>query len=101
MDKIGLKNLQLYSLFITSLCFVILAILQPYLVKLPVLYVIMYGFTFFFQNFGANPTTYIIPSVVFSTAHRATCHGISAAAGKLGALLGAQVSCTIYHHLST
>jgi len=51
----------------------------------------IYGFTFFFQNFGANPTTYIIPSVVFPTAHRATCHGISAAAGKLGALLGAQV----------
>jgi hypothetical protein len=56
-----------------------------------VLYVMVYGCTFFFQNFGANPTTYIIPSVVYSTAHRATCHGVSAAAGKLGALIGAQV----------
>lgn len=55
------------------------------------LYVMVYGCTFFFQNFGANPTTYIIPSVVYSTAHRATCHGVSAAAGKLGALIGAQV----------
>ncbi len=54
------------------------------------LYVFLYGFTFFFQNFGANATTYIIPSIIFSSAERATCHGISSAAGKVGALLGAQ-----------
>ncbi len=54
------------------------------------LYVFLYGFTFFFQNFGANATTYIIPSIIYSSAERATCHGISSAAGKLGALLGAQ-----------
>ena len=43
------------------------------------------------QNFGPNATTYIIPSVVYDVLHKATCHGLSAAFGKLGAILGAQV----------
>uniref|UniRef100_A0A0D3HE60 H(+)/Pi cotransporter n=1 Tax=Oryza barthii TaxID=65489 RepID=A0A0D3HE60_9ORYZ len=34
-------------------------------------FIVMYGFTFFFANFGPN-----------------TCHGISAAAGKAGAIIG-------------
>lgn len=42
------------------------------------------------QNFGANATTYIIPAILFPVHQRGTCHGISAAAGKLGAILGAQ-----------
>lgn len=41
------------------------------------------------QNFGANATTYIVPAVVFPSQQKGTCHGISAAAGKLGAILGA------------
>lgn len=58
---------------------------------MPAAYLVMYGLTFFFQNFGANGTTYIVPSVVYVTEQKATCHGISAAAGKLGAIVGAEV----------
>ena len=36
---------------------------------------------------GPNATTYIIPSEVFPTRYRASCHGISAAMGKLGSIL--------------
>jgi hypothetical protein len=36
---------------------------------------------------GPNATTYIIPAEVFPTRYRATCHGISAGAGKLGSIL--------------
>jgi MFS transporter, PHS family, inorganic phosphate transporter len=36
---------------------------------------------------GPNTTTYIIPAEVFPTRYRASCHGISAAAGKLGSIL--------------
>ena len=56
---------------------------------MPAIYLILYGITFFFQNFGPNSTTYIIPSLIFSPTHKGTCHGISAAFGKLGAILGA------------
>jgi hypothetical protein len=45
------------------------------------------GLTFFFSNFGPNTTTYVVPGEIFPTAIRATCHGLSAAAGKLGAIV--------------
>ena len=43
------------------------------------------------QNFGPNATTYIIPSLLYSPLHKATCHGLSAAMGKVGAIVGAMV----------
>ena len=36
---------------------------------------------------GANTLTFIIPAEVFPTCYRCTCHGISAAAGKLGSIV--------------
>lgn len=44
----------------------------------------------FFFNFGPNSTTFIIPAEAFPTAVRSTGHGISAASGKLGAIIAAQ-----------
>jgi PHS family inorganic phosphate transporter-like MFS transporter len=41
----------------------------------------------FFQNFGPNTTTFIVPGEAFPTRYRATAHGISAASGKLGAII--------------
>ncbi|OAY82850.1 putative inorganic phosphate transporter 1-3 [Ananas comosus] len=52
-------------------------------------FVVMYGFTFFFANFGPNSTTFIVPAEIFPARLRSTCHGISAAAGKAGAIVGA------------
>ncbi|KAL6907406.1 hypothetical protein ACP4OV_002445 [Aristida adscensionis] len=51
-------------------------------------FVVMYGFTFFFANFGPNATTFIVPAEIFPARLRATCHGISAASGKVGAIVG-------------
>jgi len=51
-------------------------------------FVVMYGFTFFFANFGPNSTTFIVPVEIFPAHLRATCHGMSAAAGKAGAIVG-------------
>ncbi|CAG8458985.1 4453_t:CDS:2 [Ambispora gerdemannii] len=45
----------------------------------------------FFSNFGPNTTTFVVPGEVFPTRYRSTCYGISAAVGKLGAIL-AQVA---------
>ncbi|KAJ3682506.1 hypothetical protein LUZ60_015079 [Juncus effusus] len=52
-------------------------------------FVVMYGFTFFFANFGPNATTFVVPAEVFPARLRSTCHGISAACGKAGAIIGA------------
>ncbi|MCO5567768.1 hypothetical protein L7F22_021463 [Adiantum nelumboides] len=52
-------------------------------------FLVLYAFTFFFANFGPNTTTFIIPAELFPARLRSTCHGISAAAGKAGAMVGA------------
>ena len=52
-------------------------------------FIIMYALTFFFANFGPNATTFIVPAELFPARLRSTCHGISAAAGKAGAIIGA------------
>lgn len=55
----------------------------------PRMFAILYGLTFFFANFGPNSTTFIVPAELFPARFRSTCHGISAASGKAGAILGA------------
>lgn len=52
-------------------------------------FVVMYSLTFFFANFGPNATTFVVPAEIFPARFRSTCHGISAASGKLGAIVGA------------
>ncbi|XP_024386560.1 probable inorganic phosphate transporter 1-3 [Physcomitrium patens] len=54
-----------------------------------VAFLVLYALTFFFANFGPNATTFIIPAELFPARLRSTCHGISAAAGKAGAIVGA------------
>ncbi|KAG5923078.1 hypothetical protein E4U61_004358 [Claviceps capensis] len=53
-----------------------------------VVFVAIHHFVF---NFGANTLTFIIPAEIFPTCYRCTCHGISAAAGKLGSILAVLV----------
>ncbi|MCL7026049.1 hypothetical protein MKW94_029131 [Papaver nudicaule] len=52
-------------------------------------FITMYTLTFFFANFGPNSTTFVVPAEIFPARLRSTCHGISAAAGKAGAIVGA------------
>ncbi|KAH9972154.1 hypothetical protein BGW80DRAFT_1446110 [Lactifluus volemus] len=40
-----------------------------------------------FVAFGPNVTTFIVPGELFPTRYRSTAHGISAASGKLGAIV--------------
>ncbi|KAJ3268869.1 phosphate transporter, partial [Terramyces sp. JEL0728] len=53
-------------------------------------FVFLYCVAQFFFNFGPNSTTFIIPAEAFPTHVRSSAHGISAAAGKLGAIIAAQ-----------
>lgn len=39
-------------------------------------------------NFGPNATTYLLPAQLFPTRVRATGHGVAAASGKVGAVVG-------------
>ncbi|KAF5367177.1 hypothetical protein D9758_004043 [Tetrapyrgos nigripes] len=50
-------------------------------------FVFLYCLANFFQNFGPNTTTFVVPGEAFPTRYRSTAHGISAASGKLGAIV--------------
>lgn len=44
---------------------------------------------FFFANFGPNSTTFVLPAELFPTRLRSSCHALSTASGKAGAMVGA------------
>ncbi|ESQ44700.1 hypothetical protein EUTSA_v10003348mg [Eutrema salsugineum] len=48
--------------------------------------IIIYSLTFFVANFGPDATIFVFPAEIFPARLRSTCHGISAAAGKAGAI---------------
>ena len=47
----------------------------------------IYFFSSFWNQFGFNSTTFLVAAEIFPASIRATCHGIGAACGKLGALI--------------
>jgi hypothetical protein len=49
----------------------------------------MYFLSSFFNQFGPNAVTFIVAAECYPASIRATAHGVSAACGKLGALLAA------------
>jgi hypothetical protein len=51
-------------------------------------FLLVYGISYFFTEFGPNVTTFVLPSELYPVSIRATGHGISAGIGKLGAFIG-------------
>jgi len=88
LDSVGRKRLQCWGFVLVAVLFAIMASIHEMLMHDTMLYVALYSLTFLFVDFGPNVTTFIIPVEVFPTATRASCHGVSAAIGKLGAIVG-------------
>ncbi|KAL7546307.1 hypothetical protein ACHAWF_009639 [Thalassiosira exigua] len=53
--------------------------------------VLMYFGSSFFGQCGPNCTTFLVPAEVFPTSARTACHGMSACAGKAGALIASML----------
>lgn len=85
VDTLGRKPIQLFGFIILTVLFCIIGFAFHSLSQggLLALYVLCQ----FFFNFGPNSTTFIVPGEVFPTRYRSTSHGISAASGKVGAIL--------------
>ncbi|HTT91442.1 MAG TPA: MFS transporter [Acidimicrobiales bacterium] len=88
LDKTGRKSIQLMGFSMMALMFLLLGLI-PGTTKDVVPFLLLYGVSYFFTEFGPNTTTFIYPAEVFPTEVRTTGHGISAGAGKLGAFAGA------------
>jgi len=87
LDKIGHRRLQLLGFAMMGLCFLIIAAV-PGLTTAVVPFLLVYGVSYFFTEFGPNMTTFVMPSELYPVSMRATGHGISAGVGKLGAFIG-------------
>jgi len=84
---IGRLRLQKYGLLITGSLYILCGLLRE---VVPTNWLIfLYLTSSFFGQFGPNCTTFLIPAEIFPTEGRTVCHGISAGAGKVGALLAA------------
>jgi MFS transporter, PHS family, inorganic phosphate transporter len=88
IDIIGRYIIQLMGFFFMTVFMLALAIPYHHWTHHHTGFVVLYAFTFFFANFGPNSTTFIVPAEVFPARLRSTCHGISAACGKAGAIVG-------------
>jgi len=87
MDRFGHRRLQLAGFIMMGACFAVIG-LVPGMTTMVVPFLLAYGLSYFFTEFGPNVTTFVLPGELFPTRIRATGHGISAGVGKLGAFIG-------------
>jgi PHS family inorganic phosphate transporter-like MFS transporter len=87
MDRIGHRRLQLVGFAVMAATFLALGIV-PALTSVVALFLVFFGVSYFFIEFGPNTTTFVLPSEVFPVSQRTTGHGVAAGIGKLGAFVG-------------
>ncbi|HEY6279637.1 MAG TPA: MFS transporter [Streptosporangiaceae bacterium] len=87
LDRIGHRRLQLAGFAMMAACFAVIG-LVPGMTTLVVPFLLVYGVSYFFTEFGPNVTTFVMPSELYPVSMRATGHGISAGIGKFGAFIG-------------
>ncbi|CAK7568722.1 MAG: acid phosphatase pho5 [Sporothrix epigloea] len=86
IDTVGRKTLQLGGFAILTVLFIAMGFGYKHLSSGGLLAI--YVLAQFFFNFGPNTTTFIVPGECFPTRYRSTSHGISAASGKIGSIIG-------------
>jgi MFS transporter, PHS family, inorganic phosphate transporter len=88
LDRTGRKRIQVGGFALMGLMFLVIGIVPSVTVNAAP-FVVLYGVSYFFTEFGPNTTTFVYPAEIFPVEVRTTSHGISAGAGKLGAFAGA------------
>ncbi len=98
MDRIGHKRLQLIGFLFMGLAFLLIGVI-PNVTTLVLPFLLLFGLSYFFAEFGPNSTTFVLAGEVYPTGARSTGHGISAGVAKLGAFLGVYIFPTLKAHL--
>jgi PHS family inorganic phosphate transporter-like MFS transporter len=88
INKMGRRVMMLQGFTFMTILFLVLGIWWDKIKEHSVGFIILYGLTLFFSNFGPNTATFVLPTEMYPTPIRSTCHGISAACGKAGAAIG-------------
>ncbi|MHB1525165.1 MAG: MFS transporter [Candidatus Dormibacteria bacterium] len=87
IDRIGHRRLQFVGFAMMAVAFFLIGVV-PGVIKDVAPFLILYGLSYFFTEFGPNTTTFVLPAELYPVAARTTGHGISAGTGKLGAFVG-------------
>ncbi len=87
MDRIGHKRLQLIGFFFMGIAFLLIGVI-PNVTTMVLPFLLLFGISYFFAEFGPNETTFVLSAEVYPTSARSTGHGISAGVAKFGAFLG-------------
>jgi PHS family inorganic phosphate transporter-like MFS transporter len=87
VDTVGRKPIQIMGFFMLTALFIIIGFGYDKIIKTHNALLGLYILAQFFFNFGPNSTTFIVPGECFPTRYRSTSHGISAASGKVGAII--------------
>ncbi|KAK8106096.1 Repressible high-affinity phosphate permease [Apiospora kogelbergensis] len=90
IDTIGRKPLQIFGFVALTIIFSILGFYYQHLNQGAML--AFYVIAQFFFNWGPNTTTFIVPAECFPTRYRSSGHGVSAAMGKIGAIIAQVIS---------
>ncbi len=98
IDKIGHKKLQWIGFTVMGLVFLAMGVI-PEITTTVAPFLILYGISYFFAEFGPNTTTFILPSELFPISVRTTGHGMSAGIAKVGAFIGVFVFPILTHYL--
>lgn len=92
LRPVGTKALQVYGFALMTVMFVLLALTFDALkTTAPQSLYAIYCLLLFSLSFGPNVTTYILPAETYPKQTRSTFNGISAAMGKMGAVVGASL----------
>ncbi len=87
MDRIGHRRLQLIGFPAMGAMFLMLALI-PGVTALTAPFLLLFGASYFFAEFGPNTTTFVMAAECYPTSVRTTGHGLSAGIAKLGAFMG-------------
>jgi MFS family permease len=87
IDKIGRRVMQAGGFAVIAAAFCCLWLIPGATTTL-VPFLLLFGATYFFAEFGPNTTTFVYPAEIFPVRVRTTSHGIAAASGKIGAFIG-------------
>jgi PHS family inorganic phosphate transporter-like MFS transporter len=88
LDRTGRRKIQVLGFGMMALTFGLIGLIPAVSVN-AVPFILLYGVSYFFTEFGPNTTTFVYPAEIFPVNVRTTAHGISAGAGKMGAFAGA------------
>jgi PHS family inorganic phosphate transporter-like MFS transporter len=87
MDRMGRKPIQVLGFLMMAVSFTAMALI-PGIEQLIYPFLIIYGISYFFTEFGPNATTFVYPGELFPVEGRTTGHGIASATGKIGGFVG-------------